>query len=525
MTDDPTALHYSIPSESISLDSHSNGIPSVNGDRSPSGTPGPGKKRRNASTTSRGVASLTPEQLAKKRKNDREAQRNIRERTKQQIASLEKRIDELTSQDPYRELQAVLQQKDAIQQENDEIRRRLSSVLSIIQPILGAQSLADLASGAIPEPTSHIDQTRPYNSYNPFPNDPNLLSGATPCSNQSSIPLDSPSPSSHSASALCRSVPPSHKQPIVDTKSWPTQNPFEQQRSQVLNSHDFGGTGERLGFNFLLSPSSRINKLGDTILQQPSLDLHQSSNIPPFPGPRAQLPSYLEPHNTPVANIPPTCILDSIFLDFVKARQKQARDGLGSSAVVGPAYPSVSSLLNPSTPSASYSHPLSKVLTDILSKFPGISGLPEQVAVLYAMFVLMRWQIFPTRENYERIPHWMTPRASQLFVPHPIWVDYLPWPLLRDRLVSCYRDHPFENFFLPYTTTLSLNWPYEPTDALLVTDIGGNGDGSGDPIINPIFERHLRNLENWSLGPEFRDALPVLGDTVRIVDRRAPSGH
>ena len=101
-------------------------------------------KKRKTTYSGRGVASLTPEQLAKKRANDREAQRAIRERTKAQIEKLDRRIQDLTSQQPYQELQSVLRQKDAIQAENDEIRRRLASVLSIIQPIVGAQGLTGI---------------------------------------------------------------------------------------------------------------------------------------------------------------------------------------------------------------------------------------------------------------------------------------------------------------------------------------------------------------------------------------------
>ena len=103
-------------------------------------TPILGHKRRISTTTgSRGVTSLTPEQLNKKRANDREAQRAIRERTKNQIETLERRVQELTSQQPYQELQAVIRQKEAIQAENDEIRRRLSSALAILEPILSSQ--------------------------------------------------------------------------------------------------------------------------------------------------------------------------------------------------------------------------------------------------------------------------------------------------------------------------------------------------------------------------------------------------
>lgn len=98
------------------------------------------KRRRTtaaAGTSSRGVANLTPEQLAKKRANDREAQRAIRERTKNQIESLERKIRELTQQQPYQELQSVLRQKELVEQENAEIRKRLASVMSLIQPYMG----------------------------------------------------------------------------------------------------------------------------------------------------------------------------------------------------------------------------------------------------------------------------------------------------------------------------------------------------------------------------------------------------
>lgn len=95
------------------------------------------KKRRTVGASSRGVANLTPDQLAKKRANDREAQRAIRERTKNQIENLERKIRDLTSQQPYQELQHVMRQKELVEQENADIKKKLASVISLIQPILG----------------------------------------------------------------------------------------------------------------------------------------------------------------------------------------------------------------------------------------------------------------------------------------------------------------------------------------------------------------------------------------------------
>ena len=139
-------------------DSASTANPSPIESTSPSSPQVAGKKRKATGTNVRGVASLTSEQLAKKRANDREAQRAIRERTKTQFETLERKIQDLTSQRPYQELQAVLRQKQAIQEENTEIKRTLASVLSIIQPIVGAHGLTGTGCLCMTRLTTNLPQ-------------------------------------------------------------------------------------------------------------------------------------------------------------------------------------------------------------------------------------------------------------------------------------------------------------------------------------------------------------------------------
>lgn len=124
-------------------------------------------------------------------------------------------------------------------------------------------------------------------------------------------------------------------------------------------------------------------------------------------------------------SVKPTCPLDKLLLDFQVDRRQKAERGVPSSTLVGPAYPSISSLLNPAR--AAKSHPLSMVFTDILGRFSTISCLPEQVAVLYIMFLIMRWHVAPTQENFDRLPSWARPVKSQLEIAHPAWIDHLPW--------------------------------------------------------------------------------------------------
>jgi hypothetical protein len=308
---------------------------------------------------------------------------------------------------------------------------------------------------------------------------------------------------------------------------------LNQQRYDMTHNLDMGP--ERLGLDFLLDGTQRINKIPNGInggVPMPSSfqqiprgsdresPSHHRSNSLGSSSANFNGNSALEMtgHSAPIRNGPPTCPLDSLLLDFLHERQQQAADGVATPKLVGPAYPSVSSLLNPAR--SVHSHPLSKVFTDILATFPDLSTLPEKVAVLYIMFLIMRWQISPTQENYDRLPDWMTPRPSQLFTPHPAWIDHLPWPKMRDRLVRDYnpRDYLFDNFFIPFTTTVSVNWPYEPTDTLL------SSPENDELMINPVFEKHLRRLDNWSLGPSFAKAFPGLADTYRLKtegDRRA----
>lgn len=77
---------------------------------------------------------------------------------------------------------------------------------------------------------------------------------------------------------------------------------------------------------------------------------------------------------------------------------------------------------------------------------------------------------------------------------------------MRDKLVAEYRDGacPFENFFVPFSSTLNLNWPYDDSCVLLASPAGE------ELMINPVFEQHLARAENWTVGEAFEREFPVL---------------
>ncbi|UKZ89918.1 uncharacterized protein TrAFT101_004951 [Trichoderma asperellum] len=517
-------------------------------------------KKRKTGTGSRGVANLTPEQLAKKRANDREAQRAIRERTRNQIERLEKRIQELENQKPYQDLQVVVRAKEAIEAENAEIKRRLATIISMLQPIVGT-SIAGVPSAlpfAAAPPAVPATSTVPYHPASP-------AGGAPDPQHQAAQP-----PAQTWSSAGSSSSPPPRRVGLAGPTDEGTRILLEQQGHSLRHGLDFGSG--RFDLNVVLDPIQAIPKLQrgrdgaqDTgeyhhvamkhdwtqvnqefprptwdspiaipspgsdpasgILPKPVTSQPAPSSgpgldgnapiIPAVPYPDAQPANTTEPiplYARPLRNCEPTCPLDALLLDFRSERQQRAAEGYEQNEVTGPRYPSVSSLLNPAN--SQYSHPVSKVFTDILTKFPEISGLPEKVTILYLMFIYMRWQISPTKENMERLPEWIRPLPCQLDIPHPAWMDYLPYPEMRERVILA--NDPsifyFDNWFLPFTSTFSISWPYEEAHTLL------RNPDSDEIMINPVFESHMRNLDNWKVGRAFAEAFPMLVDTCKFWD-------
>ncbi|TFA98671.1 hypothetical protein CCMA1212_009582 [Trichoderma ghanense] len=548
-------------------------------------------KKRKTGAGGRGVANLTPEQLAKKRANDREAQRAIRERTKNQIERLERRIQELEAQKPYQDLQVVVRAKEAIEAENVEIKRRLASIIGMLQPLVGPSEFTAWNSRpSHPVIQRHADipgigPTLPFNTA-PIPvGTTNSIAYHHAASASSASPTGilvepvrqaAPPPMQSWQSASSSTPPAPRTAGVAEAIDEGTQALLERQGQSLRHGLDFeqgrfdlnvvidhtqaipklqrglNGAQDSPEYHHVpmkhdwtqvnreFAPQARltawqppiqipaavsdstpaiVTPLGITrqspTASQPGLGSGAGSGgsapiIPTVPYNNAR-PAVLEPpplgYTRPLLNCSPTCPLDALLLDFRSERLQRAAEGFQPHEVAGPRYPSVSSLLNPEN--SKYSHPVSKFFTDILTKFPEVSGLPEKVAILYLMFLFMRWQIAPTKENLERLPEWIHPLPCQFEVPHAAWMDFLPYPAMRERVIKAKNPDVFyfDNFFLPFTSTLTLSWPYEEAHTLL------RNPDSDEIMINPVFESHMRNLNNWKLGRIFAESFPMLADT------------
>lgn len=170
-----------------------------------------------------------------------------------------------------------------------------------------------------------------------------------------------------------------------------------------------------------------------------------------------------------------------------------------------PSFPSISSLLNPSNPDNA-AHPVSAAVGEHVSRTP-IACPIARIAYMYTLSHLVRWYVSRTKRSYEQMPNFMRPTRLQRTKPHPPWVDAVVWPDCRDMILNeDHWDHEKFNLFREgISESLSVNWPYQDTIPVIPS--------RSNPQIfelDPAFESHIRNGNNWTVGPGLARRIPSM---------------
>ncbi|KAH7361739.1 hypothetical protein B0T11DRAFT_279439 [Plectosphaerella cucumerina] len=219
--------------------------------------------------------------------------------------------------------------------------------------------------------------------------------------------------------------------------------------------------------------------------QSPAVERPASSAVPTV---HAALPNHL----------PPTCALDHILLGFLRFHSNTTSKEVAKD-LAGPAQISLKLYLHPEL--TENVNPISRLMNEVLSTFSHVRA-PEKISFMYLMHRTMRWQIFPTETTYSDLPRWLRPTATQVIVPHAAWIDNIPWPSVRDMLIENPEKYPFTLFSTVYSQCVTVNWPYDATDA--ITEAGD------DFVPNKIFEKHIQRLGNWTVSRDFEEHYPEM---------------
>ncbi|CAK7263733.1 hypothetical protein SEPCBS119000_000633 [Sporothrix epigloea] len=177
-------------------------------------------------------------------------------------------------------------------------------------------------------------------------------------------------------------------------------------------------------------------------------------------------------------------------------------------------FPSVISLLNPVLREPHEPQlPAVSISADHVTGPLTVFTTPEKLALLYVTRIYTRWLIAPTRQHYDSIPEFFRPTASQLIVPHPVWIDTLGWPRARERLINHFDYTRYPEFASIISESFSISWPHDALEGILE-----DGAGGGD-IMTRAFVQHVREPRNWTVGPELVEAFPILDGAVNVRGR------
>ncbi|KAL5333303.1 hypothetical protein BJX70DRAFT_381411 [Aspergillus crustosus] len=198
------------------------------------------------------------------------------------------------------------------------------------------------------------------------------------------------------------------------------------------------------------------------------------------------------------------CLEYSTFSILLRAHQ-----GINKSIANSTRLPRTPSLVHVFRPTST-DNPVIQILGLVFSQVR-----PANVRTLFGCYVLMyrflRWRLCPDEETQRDVPPWLYPTEIQKTIPHPVCIDFLPWPGLRDRLIrNSQQIQDTRHSVILYMRTIHFQWP-EDQDFIYTSE-------NGELMTTQGFETGLYSYENWQVSPEWAATFPKLRKYVNVGD-------
>ncbi|KIW95964.1 uncharacterized protein Z519_03030 [Cladophialophora bantiana CBS 173.52] len=115
--------------------------------------------------------------------------------------------------------------------------------------------------------------------------------------------------------------------------------------------------------------------------------------------------------------------------------------------------------------------------------------------VFYMMHLALQWHVLQTAEALQKLPVWYRPTAMQKGVPHPIIIDFIAWPRLRDEFIAFWQMHPQRLHEVAFAIGTCLELDFQPPNV-------------ADNRKRETFGEAVRNMRRWRLKALFFETYP-----------------
>jgi hypothetical protein len=388
--------------------------------------------KENAKNINRRVSNLTETEVEKKRAIDRANQRYCRAKKRRRLEELEKQVADLSSQ--LEETQSQLQR---FQERERLMRNAFQSVYSLDDDIPPTgPSVEGEQESIISRENDTTERTSSITSL------PATL-------DEAAMSLSSEITSTPPTDELTYAGDPSLASTLLGDDSVPCL-PL-----------DFG-----TGITVNLLPSGREFGLLDLGLDYSRFYPTQTQTQSLFsvdsietPKPPSEFDSQSALEVLPIwqqisLHTAATSELDQVIIDTTEAgRQWALKSGQQHGELSQPAFPSISSLLNPSSGDKK-SRPISCAVAAQVWRSP-LTTLTGRIAFMYILSHLVRWFVCRTKKTYDQLPDFIKPTKLQQTIPHPAWIDTVIWYVFHDLVQSSVYFLPHFWFRPPITMPIA----------------------------------------------------------------------
>ncbi|KAH7091917.1 hypothetical protein FB567DRAFT_435249 [Paraphoma chrysanthemicola] len=117
-------------------------------------------------------------------------------------------------------------------------------------------------------------------------------------------------------------------------------------------------------------------------------------------------------------------------------------------------------------------------------------------------------------ERRSHLPRWLQPRPCQS-LPHPIHIDYVFWPGVREQMVFSQHKYSTDGFSMSAFSHTRFSWPFAFRDAYVCNSATAKFQ------LSPHFRQAIQDLNSWDVTYEFFEQYPELRDDVKGYDFRS----
>ncbi|KAH8588486.1 hypothetical protein B0O99DRAFT_746747 [Bisporella sp. PMI_857] len=449
----------------------------------PAGSKARGSRKRDA----------TDDHAKRKRELDRIAQRNSRERTKNRISFLEDKLRSLEGRDRDCSLSSLLATQETLLKENSSLKAAMMKVRFIADSIL---KMPDNNGHGCPNCNGQSGGSDNGESFETAVEQ----NQQQPAFNATSI--NAVEPPSEISAAL--EFDPFRNVQLDDLQSIPAIQFFD-----AAPPDPIAGESESFNHNSLVLGDG--NDQAELFLGTELYSTPGTQNLNPF-----SLFCPISPSVSPVRSTTSSIVPHELKWHFTNGTFMQGLEMTRANqrARLAPLESRVPiqgilfgwHTVDPST----RDNPAWIALKEIDEKVFGTwKRKPQKIALMFVCSLIMAYRADPTPENLTKIPAWFRPRPLQERFQHPLVIDFLIWPGLREFLVFNHKEytrtgefsqHFVDNFHFNWPLAEELIYEYDPCSGFLG--------------VSEVFKEYVFDLNNWTMEKGFFDRYQELASEI-----------